>query len=369
MSHFAVIVITPPSPEPFADVLRKQLQPYHEFECTGIDDEYVQDIDRTEEALEAFNADKNTYLVNEATGQRLRPYDDQFYRDPTEKELAEIGPIAGSGCGHGLSWSSRDWQDGKGYRTKVQYIPDGWKEVEIPACEMESFAEWIEGYYGVKTIPFGQEPDIADEHKYGYTLVDAEGKVTKTVDRTNPNRQWDWWQVGGRYSNRLTTFAGQKTDSAKKGEIDFPSMEREKAANATAEWNAAQAILDGTDLNESWASVRERVKDIDAARAFYNEQPRVKKWREATRQHPILDGFFSNAEDYAVPLVEFLSTRCAPLTGFAVLKDGQWFERGKMGWWACVSNEKDGEDWQKEFDKLIFDLPEDHAITIVDCHI
>lgn len=35
MSHFTVLVIGPNYEE--------QLAPYHEFECTGCDDEYVQD--------------------------------------------------------------------------------------------------------------------------------------------------------------------------------------------------------------------------------------------------------------------------------------------------------------------------------------
>ena len=36
MSHFAVLVIGP-DPE-------RQLAPYHEFECTGMDDEYVDNV-------------------------------------------------------------------------------------------------------------------------------------------------------------------------------------------------------------------------------------------------------------------------------------------------------------------------------------
>lgn len=41
MSHFAVLVIGE-NPE-------KQLAPYHEFECTGLNDQYVQSVDETEE--------------------------------------------------------------------------------------------------------------------------------------------------------------------------------------------------------------------------------------------------------------------------------------------------------------------------------
>jgi hypothetical protein len=54
---------------------------------------------------------------------------------------------------------------------------------------------------------------------------------------------------------------------------------------------------------------------------------------------------------------------------FALIKDGKWYERGEMGWWAIVSNEKDDETWAIEFKKLIKDLPDDTLISIYDCHI
>ncbi len=57
------------------------------------------------------------------------------------------------------------------------------------------------------------------------------------------------------------------------------------------------------------------------------------------------------------------------LSTFAVLKDGEWFERGKMGWWGSVSNGKDVELWKSELQKLVHDLPDETLISIYDCHI
>ena len=56
-------------------------------------------------------------------------------------------------------------------------------------------------------------------------------------------------------------------------------------------------------------------------------------------------------------------------TTFAVVKDGEWYERGKMGWWAGVSDEKDRTAWQDEFDKLVKGLTDDTLLTLVDYHI
>ena len=47
MSHFAVMVIT--EAQPTEEVLSRVLAPWHEFECTGTNDEYVVDLDITEE--------------------------------------------------------------------------------------------------------------------------------------------------------------------------------------------------------------------------------------------------------------------------------------------------------------------------------
>ena len=48
---------------------------------------------------------------------------------------------------------------------------------------------------------------------------------------------------------------------------------------------------------------------------------------------------------------------------------GEWHERGKMGWWACVFNEKPTDNWKSEFKEFLDSLDEDTIVTVVDCHI
>jgi hypothetical protein len=57
------------------------------------------------------------------------------------------------------------------------------------------------------------------------------------------------------------------------------------------------------------------------------------------------------------------------LITFAVLKDGEWFERGEMGWWGIVHDQKDEELWENELKKMVQGLPDDTLISIFDCHI
>ena len=54
---------------------------------------------------------------------------------------------------------------------------------------------------------------------------------------------------------------------------------------------------------------------------------------------------------------------------FAVLKGGEWHEKGAMGWWGMVADKKEGEDWNVEFKRLLEGLPDDTPLTLVDCHI
>lgn len=54
---------------------------------------------------------------------------------------------------------------------------------------------------------------------------------------------------------------------------------------------------------------------------------------------------------------------------FAVIKDGKWYERGEMGWWGIVSDEKDEDEWKNQFKSLLNDLPDETLLSVYDCHI
>lgn len=101
MSHFAVMVI--------GEDVEGQLAPFHEFKCTGLDDQYVQDIDKTEEYLAEYKRKSVKRLRSVLGPQKLYdPYANEFYRDPTPEEKEKIGPIPGSGSGYGMQWTSQN---------------------------------------------------------------------------------------------------------------------------------------------------------------------------------------------------------------------------------------------------------------------
>lgn len=396
MSHFAMLVIT--DQKPTEEVLNKALAPFHEFECTGEDNEYVQNVDRTAEAREEF-AGKERLRFRDPEGNLHDPYSDQFYRDPTPEEVKQIGPLGGTGFGGGISYTSKDWGDGRGYRTKIHQLPEGWTEVNVSAGTVETFAEFASGYYGGPIVrPEDGEPDpkANPELKYGWVRVDEAGEVLEVIDRTNPNKKWDWWVVGGRWSGFLTPKAhadalpdsdpnapakgrpgllGSEANPAgvdviRKGDVDFDAMRAAARERAAASWDKVHAIIGPhVDGFRSWDAIREECAgDHDKAREVYHAQPLRQALAAASKDNT--DLVWINVEDYLVTREEYIqraSDRATVL--FGVLKDGQWVERGEMGWFGCVSGEKDRDGWNRDFNAMLDALPDDTWLTVVDCHI
>lgn len=219
----------------------------------------------------------------------------------------------------------------------------------------------------------------------------------------NPNAKWDYFVIGGRWAGyfllkpgnlapapniplnpfsenlsrqTLKRFApkmdGRHADQARKGDIDFETMRRQAEESAGATWDYVHAAIDGTPESQSWDAIRESSGDIEKARKIYGKQPRVvafEKFKFTEKGRTVM-GIFDQVEKFAGSRQAHVeAARRRAITPFAVVLDSKWFARGKMGWWAHVSNEKDGGTWDAEFSKLLDGLPEDTMLTIVDCHI
>ena len=331
MSHFTVLVI--------GDNHEAALAPFQENNMGDCPAEYMAFNDMEDEYREEYEKESRR-MIELADGSRESPYDKRF-KNPA----------------HNIFRSNRE--------TPEWIYPAGHREVEVPHREcyttIEEFAkDW-----------HGAERD-EDKGRFGYW--------------ENPNAKWDWYQVGGRWSGLLKLKPGtrgltgeaglmgshhakgdDRADQARKRDIDFDGMRAEAEAKAREKWSHCRSIV-GAFLWESWEHVREvRCKgDIEAARTFYNAQPSVVKLKQADRDRYgwdlddklawSLDNYIQQARD------------CAGVT-FAVLHEGKWHERGEMGWWACVSNEKPEGQWEREFAKLLDGLPDDALLTVVDCHI
>lgn len=52
-----------------------------------------------------------------------------------------------------------------------------------------------------------------------------------------------------------------------------------------------------------------------------------------------------------------------------VTPDGEWVERGEMGWFGTASNEMDEDEWDARFREYLKTLGKDVVLTVVDCHV
>jgi hypothetical protein len=205
----------------------------------------------------------------------------------------------------------------------------------------------------------------------------------------NENAKWDWYQTGGRWSGFLHLVDGAQgilgerslldrreegpppgtADIARKGDVDVQHMMSVKTNEASADWEAYHALVDGTSY-QSWFAFHDRVKageiTIDEARAQYKDQPQAKKIDE-------LLGFMHVEEDekrIAGPKDAFVLEQArSSIVTYAVLKDGEWFGRGEMGWFGMDSGRKDRVSWNDEFWAIWDSIGDDEQVTIVDCHI
>ena len=300
MSHFTVMVIGPDH--------EAQLAPYHEFECTGVADQYVVDVDITDEFRDV--------MVN----------------------------------------------------------------AEEDAEEGQSPLDYALGYYGFedRVVEDESEVDREEHHKFGFAVV-RDGELIQAVSRTNPNKQWDWYVVGGRWTGMLKlkpgatgmqgrpglmTEAAQegRADQARAGDIDWAGMRDEAGAKAGAYWDQVREVA--PNGWESWDSVVARFpEDTAGARDFYNGQVGRQALRENRELMWCMDSVLVSREEYVQ------EARDAAGMTYAFVKDSVWMERGSMGWWGISTDDMPKSEWYARMSAMIDGLDDDTLITIVDCHI
>ena len=397
MSHFSVLVVTPSGTDEERTAL---LAPFHEFECTGQDDQYVQDVDVTDEARKSWLEDTSTvYRMPDGSMFSIYSPPESFYRAATVEENEQI---EAKGAFERLPFEYKS-NDGV---NMILEVPEGVEKVEVKRhvaeeAEGNTFADWVQSWYGYEVVPFGEQPDLKGENKYGYVVVDEAGEVAKIVNRTNPDKRWDWWVLGGRYSGRLILKSGAVgesgrrswtnegetvpgVDSARKDAIDFDAIRAENRANrARAVYAAYDKIAEAHGLtHEQITALWEQYVDaLKLQRELWQKDGQGKAFNVWLQE---VEGFTELREKVGkigcewfgagVPEGErdpFAWVEKAPsLSTWAFLgTDGVWREKGEMGWFGMSSGDMDPDDWQANVQALIDAIPEDSYLSFVDCHI
>lgn len=303
MSHFSILVV--------GDV-DYQMAPFHEYECDGINDKFVVDVEVSREEI-------------------LKSYEKYDNKD----------------------------EQGNHTRTLEEFMRYWYGNDDTPVLE------------SVDEINTDKE-----EQKWGYFLKD--GDTLRYFRHTNPNSFYDY------YGNGYDAFKLKNSDDwvnhAKKKDIDFDAMFDIKEQKARTRYRLAISYLGGTPtLEHTWASLAEKFSPSDGseptmtkdvAKVIYDSQEFVKKWDKIpARDRMDLVGIFGGVDEFCCTEDEYVASQSIHALSFGWVRNRKYVSNGDMGWWACVSNEKEPTSWDEEYKKFIESLPENVELTILDCHV
>lgn len=190
-----------------------------------------------------------------------------------------------------------------------------------------------------------------------------------------------------------------RADLARKGDIDFETQRTLAAQHADLVYDRFEEATKGIEVGPRWNDVL-RLAFVEANvdpemdfRDFMPEEEDLERRREAWQaitnvarkqyhDHPWIKAL--NEADLIGFLDDPHETYCVNAGGrakyverardhahvtFAVLLDGEWYEKGSMGWFGMIANEKDPDAWSREYWRLVESLPDDVYLAVVDVHI
>lgn len=246
--------------------------------------------------------------------------------------------------------------------------------------------------------------EFLEFHEDEDSEVDAE--TGKRGYWENPNKTWDWYQIGGRWSGFFPVKASVvpelgeqslmsreapeegKADICRVGDLDMDKIATETREQTEEFWEKWDRFkrgdipTRGDGRPDPWFrhNVRSRAMDLGLLRVIRIDKTNKEsapegwitdnaEWKKcADSRRTWLDALSPiGREEF---LAQFIDSFC-PVTAYAALDDDGWHAPGKMGWFGCSSDtpeQKTAHD--KEFvRRFIKQATPDTTLVIVDCHI
>lgn len=219
--------------------------------------------------------------------------------------------------------------------TYAEYLKD--PEAYIAKCTNPDHIKYITKEFPMKIHWTDEDCYLDGIRYYDKEAIKEDGSV---FTEYNPNSKWDWYSIGGRFSNMVPLKEGGYADEASMSDVDINHHDKEEYKNALRFW---QLYVEGQEPKTE--ADKEPLKYVWYKKEYYKER-------------------YANAEEYA----EWVS-------GFtfyaALLPTGEWLEPGRMGWWGVShATAEDDKAWHKKVKEILKQAQEnDWEITIVDCHI
>lgn len=349
MSHFTVLVIGE-NPE-------DQLAPFDENLRTEFED-------KTEEYKKEYETESTKEFYCESSSSWGQQITKELFNT---LKSSKIGRVVDYDVDKGLGIGSyfKTARKYRGYHTiegGKRCKGDQWFEVEeIVKSSHPDNDICFEGKIRVRKIARPKKITLKDKYPvyedfltqwHGIEDIDVQGYSF------NPQAKWDWYQLGGRWSDYFTL---KPNGQGNRGKKSWTNENVPSKAN-----HADQALKSDIDFD---AMADEKFEDLSNTYDEFEKEVEEKGYDPGS-------GYFGygieNTGDRENPVAETRAQylkRCAGVSAHAVLKDGEWYEKGEMGWFGCVSDEKAPDSWKDEFNNLIDGLPDDTLLSLYDCHI
>lgn len=360
------------------------LRPYQENNMGDCPEEFLEFRDIEEEYQEEWETEKRERLKNIKTGEIIGTYEIQSklpYTPEFHKLYNEYGEKYGFICV--VDRIKKDHPD-----IEI-YDKTDWEEISISLKdEYPTFDVFMEKYHGY------EERD-SKTGRYGYW--------------ENPNRKWDWWQIGGRWTGMIPVKNGCGARGSVSSLVLLSGGKDGYKDNKNGEpLNGDMALVKNIDIARLDAKTEEEIQEFLKEKAKYEEyvlshiiNKNPYKGDDAT----YFQFFFPQSigrylrewglkeDDFVVTekvegedKPKFLYYDTQKITEemvrensysfewgtYAVLDtDGKWYEKGEMGWWGIDSTtpEQVKNHCKNFLDKWIRNEDPETLVAIVDCHI
>lgn len=344
MSHFTVLVSAKDD-----DELEQKLLPFHEYECTGIE-QYIEWVDIHDDYLDKFHNELVEVVLR--NGQVIGT---KYDRNPEIQAL----------------WK----RDGIGFSNRDEFIlKPGYDLAEISFDEYyESFDQYMSDWCGYKEKQNG---------RFGYY--------------TNPNAKWDWYSIGGRWTGKLIlkeigmgrngspglmTNANEdpkRADVALAGDVDWQSIHDESVNRQVDGYLLRHhyiALAEEQDMPEQCWEEAEKAWETNEYSHVVGSVQKLALYKfaavlAAQDTHHWWDTYDDIGAYMNMTEKQYRASIIGEAQTYAFLDlDGNWQQRGEMGWFGMDDRSAGTDNYDEAWWQFVKSIPEDQLVYVIDCHI
>ncbi|MDM5277151.1 hypothetical protein QUF95_07145 [Paenibacillus silvae] len=293
MSHFTVVVITES-----LEKVEELLAPYQENNMGDCPKQFLAFNDVEEEYRKDYEngSSEGVQLID---GRVVSPYDEVF------RKVTASGTVIG------------------------YEVPSHLKRVRVPHREKyPSFDDFM-----IQSEGFRSRDE--ETGKWGYW--------------ENPNAKWDWWTIGGRWSDSLLLKSGKRANAAQIKDIFFIEQTDHEGLNVEIEGYQVPASL-APIFQIMVAEASQVWNEVIEGKDFYKPEYYLQR--------------YGDKQSYLAEMLSFS-------TYAVITSEGNWHARGEMGWFGMSSESpEEAKEFSKSyFDSFIKQANPEHYLVVIDCHI